>query len=231
MAKKASETVVEEPKGAPIIHVDLATSEEDTVAYDQAGAKLVFVHKRFRSLKRENLEALSHDNQVSYRKAVEEMKNEADARKPAPRPQVIDPLGGHEGALLDIKVTDPVWAKKWHTCWKHVVEQESLARVGYSPVRAGEDPIECGLKPAGSSFILKDPRDRKDLDLILMKVAMTRYLQHMTAVAEASRDKVRGLKEKFAQDVEEDSRGKLKGLVEEGPPEEVSLRRSDLRPA
>jgi len=231
MAKKASETVEKELGSAPVIHVDLATSEEDVVAYDQAGAKLVFLLKRFRSLTRDNLEALSHDNQVSYRKALTMIKEEAEARKPVPRPQVIDPLGGHEGALLEVKFTDKTWAKKWHVCWKHTVEQDSLARVGYSPVRAGEDPVECGLKPAGSTFILKDPRDRKDLDLILLKVEMVKYIQHINAVSEASQSKVKGIKEAFSQQVEEGSKGKLTGMVEEEEPEAVSLKRSDLRPA
>ncbi len=230
MAKKAVENEEKKTSEAPEVFVDLATSEEDVVAYDQAGAKLVFLHKRFRTLSRENLEALSHENQVSYRRELALVRAELEARRPVPRPQVLDPLGGHEGALLDVKVTDKTWEKKWHLCWKHVVEQDSLARLGYSVVRAGEDPVSCGLKPAGSTFVLKDPRDRKDLDLILMKVSMVTYLQHQTAVAEASQSKVKNLKEKFMTDVEEGSKGKLLGVVEEGATEAVQLKRSDLRP-
>jgi hypothetical protein len=191
---------------------------------------LVFLLKRFRTLNRENLEVLSHDNRVSYQKALAVIRAEMEAARPVPRAKIIDPLGGHEGALLDAKITDPKWGKKWHLCWKHAVTKDALARAGYTPVRAGEDPVECGLKPAGSTFLLPDPRDRKDLDLILMKIPMVTFLQHQTAVAAASQDKVKQIPEKFASDVEEGSKGRLKGVFIEEDTEEVQLRRSDLRP-
>lgn len=230
--KKVSKVEASEkaPEEATKVYIDLATSEEDVVAYDQAGAFLVFLKKRFRKLSKESLEALSHDNRKRYLEARKAVDDLIEASRPAPRAQIIDPLGGHEGALLNVKITDPKWEKEWHVCWKHCVEQDSLTRVGYKPVRAGEDPIECGLKPAGSTFVLKDPRDRHDLDLILMKVKQITYLQHMNAVAQASQDKVKGYREKFSSEVEESSEGRLKGSIEEEETEKVSLRRSDLRP-
>ncbi len=231
MAKKTEKAAVETKEEPTIIHIDLATSEEDVVAYDQAGAELVFLKKRFRALSRDALEALSQKNKDSYRKTVREIREEREASKPAPRPQIIDPLGGHEGALLNVKITDKAWARKWHLCWKHAVEKDALMRLGYRVVRAGEDPVECGLKPAGTTFTLVDSKSRADLDLILMKIEMTTFLQHQTAVAEASRSKVKGIKEKFQSDVEEGSKGRLKGTWDEEEPEKVALKRSDLRPA
>lgn len=231
MAKK--EAKAEEKIGTelPEVFVDLATSEEDVLGYDQAGAKLTFLKKRFRSLSRDNLEALSYENRKRYQKVLAEIQEEREASRPKATMQVIDPLGGHEGALLNVKVTDKKWEKQWHLCWKHAVEKDALERVGYSAVRAGEDPVECGLKPAGSTFVLKDPRDRKDLDLILMKISMVTFLQHQTAVAKASHDRVTGYKDKFMADVAESSEGKLKGHIDEEEPEKVELRRQDLTPA
>jgi hypothetical protein len=219
------------PETLPEIYIDLATSEEDVVAYDQAGANLIFLKKRFRRISKENLDALSKINRDSYLKTLREMRLDEEALRPPPRPKIIDPLGGHEGALLNVKVTDPKWEKTWHVCWKHTVEQDALARVGYIPVRAGEDPIECGLKPAGTTFVLPDPRKREDLDLILMKVRMTTFLQHQTAVAAESTARIKGYVDKFRGDVEEASKGKLKGAVIEEETEAVQLKRSDLTPA
>lgn len=218
-------------EAGPEVYVDLATSEEDVVAYDQAGARLIFLKKRFRRLAKENLDALSHENQKSYLKVVGEMRADEEARRPPPRPKIIDPLGGHEGALLGVKITDKDWDKKWHVCWKHTLEQDTLSRVGYTPVRAGEDPVECGLKPAGSTFLLPDPRKREDLDLILMKISMTTYLQHQAAVSSESQDRVKGYRDKFSNEVEESSKGRLRGSAIEEETEAVQLRRSDLRPA
>lgn len=231
MPKKLSETEEKEVQAPPKVYVDLATSEEDVVAYDQAGAEVVFLKRRFRTLSRANLEALSHVTRTEYQRTLKAVREEQEARRPVPRPQIIDPLGGHEGALLTVKVTDPAWAKKWHLCWKHACEQDSLSRIGYTVVRAGEDPVECGLKPAGSTFLLPDPRDRKDLDLILMKISMTTFLQHQSAVSAASQEKVKGAREKFSNEVKEESGGRLKATLEEGETEEVRLKRSDLTPA
>jgi len=230
MAKKTEEGAKMQVAEGPEVFVDLASSEEDVLGYDQAGAKITFLKKKFRRLSAENFQALSYENKKRYQQVLGEIRAEEEARRPAPRPQIIDPLGGHEGALLNVKITDKTWEKKWHLCWKHVVEKDALARVGYTPVRAGEDPVECGLKPAGSTFVLPDPRDRKDLDLILMKISKVTFLQHQTAVAEASRDKVKGYTEKFKADVEEGSKGRLKGVIDEEEPERVELRQSDIQP-
>lgn len=214
----------------PRVYVDLATSEEDVVAYDQAGAFLVFNKKRFRTLSGDNLNALSHDNRKRYLQAKAALEADREALRPPPRAKIIDPLGRHEGALLDARVTDVAWGKKWHLCWKYCDEADSLAREGYTPVRAGEDPVECGLKPAGSSFILKDSRARADLDIILMKVSMTAYIQHQVAVSQLSTDKIKGYKDQFASEVSEQSEGRLKAAaLDEEEPEKVSLRRSDLK--
>jgi hypothetical protein len=231
MAKVKAVEAKEESSEQPKVYIDLATSEEDVVAYDAAGVHLIFNKKRFRKLSRESFEALSHDNQKRYLKAKAELEEEAEAKKPLPRLQVIDPLGGHEGALLNVKITDPLWAKKWHVCWQYAEQADIVSRAGYSKVIAGEDPIECGLKPAGTTFVMKDPRARADLDLMLMKIPMHIFLQHQNAVAQKSTDKLKGYRDQFAEEVAEGSDGKLRGAkLEQEPDEKVTLKRSDLRP-
>lgn len=231
MAKKEEKTegktVLEDPK----VYVDLATSEEDVVGYDQAGAKITFLKERFRFLSKENLDVLSHDNRQSYLRTKALIQQELEDKKPKQILKVLDPLGGHEGAMMKVKVLEKEWQKKWHLCWKHAVEKDALMRLGYSLVVAGEDPVECGMKPAGTTFTIPDPRSRTDLDLVLMKLPMHIFIQHNTAVAKESQGKFAAFKDKFAADVEEGSKGRLKGKVFEDEPEEkVSLRQSDLRP-
>jgi hypothetical protein len=230
MAKKTTAEVKKEEKEEPKIYIDLATSEEDVVAYDAAGVMLIFNKKRFRRLSRENLEALSYENRQGYLKTQKIIEEEEEAKRPLPRAKIIDPLGTHEGALLTPTITDKAWEKKWHLCWKYANEAEALGKNGYSRVVAGEDPVECGLKPAGTSFLLADPRSRTDLDLILMKVPMHLYLQHQTAVAAASTDKIKGYKDQFNEEVAEQSNGRLRGKnLEEEPTEKAVLSRSDLK--
>jgi hypothetical protein len=231
MAVKKVPGVKEASDEAPKVFVDLATSEEDVIGYDQAGAILIFNKKRFRRLSKENLDVLSYENKKEYMKTVKLLQDEEEARKPSPKAQIIDPLGGHEGALLEVRITDKEFEKKWHLCWKHAREADSLARVGYQKVVAGEDPVESGLKPAGTTFVIKDPRSREDLDLLLMKLPKHLFLQHQTAVAQASTEKIKGYRDKFLGDVTEESKGRLKGIIEDEPTEKMNLSSKDLRDA
>jgi len=230
MAKTTKPTpTVDEPR--PRIHINLAISEEDVIAYDQAGVELIFDKKGFRRLSRDTVEALGHENKKAYFKTLEVMKDEEAARRPAPRPKVLDPLGGHEELLLNARITDKEWAKRYHLCWKYCSQADSLKQFGYATVSAKDDPVECHAKTAGDTFQVRDPRGREDLDIILMKLPMHIYLQHQTAVSQTSQDRVKGYTDKFSGDVEEASKGRLKGVIEQGEPEKVQLAKGDLTPA
>jgi hypothetical protein len=234
MAKTTTKAAKEAEK-VPIVSIDSSVSEEDVIAYDQAGVELKFEKKGFRFLSDRTLEALSHENRKRYQVVLGILKDEERARRPPPRPQVIDPLGSDEGALLNAVPANTAegkaWGKKWHLCWKYAQQAEAMGRYGYSVVRVGEDPVECGLKPAGSTFVMADSRGRKEMDLILMKIPMHLYLEHQRAVAAKSRDAVKGRREKFAGEVEEGSKGRLAASEIEEETEKVEIGPQDLTPA
>jgi hypothetical protein len=208
------------------VFVDLDTSEEQVIAYEQAGAELFFTEKRFRVLADKTLADLSHDNRKRYYQTLQVIQKKVEDSKPKGRLEIIDPLAGGEQAMLRIipkGKEGEEFLKRNHISWQRANELDAWVRKGYRAIRAGEDPIECGLKPAGTSFVISDPMGRKDLDLLMMCVDMVVFLQHESAVAAKSSDRVKRVAPDWDDKVKDMTRGKAMGMKIEEEAERVTI--------
>jgi hypothetical protein len=187
---------------------------------------IFFTEKNFRVLPDHILRDLSHENRKRYYQVFAILQKKAEDSKPKQRLEIIDPLAGGESMMLRIVPKGDEgreFLKRNHVSWQRSNEQEAWMRKGYRVVRAGEDPIECGMKPAGTTFVIADPMGRKDLDLIMMCVDMVTFLQHESAVAAKSQDRVKNVPMTFDDQVKDMTGGKARLFSEPEETETVKI--------
>lgn len=179
-------------------------TDEEVLALNEKGATLVFAYEdSFKALSDEVVAELSRENARQYHVAFgahKAWKKQADGARPTSGLEIVDPLKSKPGNKLRIlqrkangdlvDVGDTGWldakGAHWHGCWKRPDEEGEVRELGYKLVTADSDPdiVTHGATSVSSSRVIVSKAGKDDL--VLFKIPMQVYLQHMHAVAAES---------------------------------------------
>ena len=203
MAKEKAVTTAEAPVKTRV-NITSDHTDEEVLALNEKGATLVFAYEDgFKTLSDEVVAELSRENARQYHVAFgahKAWKKQADGARPTAGLEIVDPLKAKPGNKLRmlqrkangelVDVGETGWldkdGKHWHGCWKRPDEEGEVRELGYKLVTAESDPdiVTHGASNTASSKVIVSKSGRDDL--VLYKIPMQTFLQHLHAVAAES---------------------------------------------
>lgn len=213
--KTIEKTEEKTPEKAFAFSVTHDTTDAEIVRLESEGAQLSFDGENFRVLDEPTIQVLSHVNARAYFMAYGEWKVRNGKKEKRKVEQIIDPLGGHEEARLHFGPRGPEgveFLKRNHLVWKWAQTCDGDKQVGYKEV-SEEDPVEVGISSnASGHYLTKDLQGRDEL--LLMKIDVARYNEHMKAVSQKSQRQIKGARANFESDLDRVSKGQVRPMKE-----------------
>lgn len=175
-------------------HITSDVKVADLLDWDKKGASLLFNEDSMVFLKDSELERLSLSNKRNYFLAEGAYQRQARVgKREGPRIEVLHPLDAQPHLKLRNKA-----AKGEHICFKDPREVPGAEEVGYKIVTDGKKVPGTRDDGTGKRVI---KRQDGTVDLVAMSIPERRYQEHMIAVGEKSRNRIKRPKQEFRDQV------------------------------
>jgi hypothetical protein len=177
-----------------IREITLDNSFEDVVRWNKEGYRLRFSYEKFLELSDEVEKELFRENAQDYFFAKGLWKQVEDQKKRGVRPEPGSPkieiLGGSASGRVAFKNKQP----GMHYSAKRPDEIYEALEAGYQPCDSS-DPVRFGDSGAGGIKAIHNRKGEKEL--IAVKISEERFQNHLKAVGEESRQRIRSQNDSF----------------------------------